>query len=199
MAESGTGTRASLVKGTALALLVLATAGQGAIVAHWWLEVSTLRRHHAKLESRVVDRRAMVAHIDKIKREREAIESDLEEYRKRMPGEPDVERTLETVRRLASRLRVTVEANRRLAARSKPSHAEQPVEISLAGQQGAVVTFIQELVRLDRLVTLDRLRLAWPEEGPAAARAHAADPSRPIQASVVAVLHHDVGPAIPSR
>src|SRR5262245_8945727 len=98
-----------------LVILVVGWVGWNGLNAFGWPGVATLRADAAKLEAErkkleasVQSAQAMVANLDKIRKERETLELQLKEVSKRLPSERESAEVLRSVESLAGRSGLTL-------------------------------------------------------------------------------------------
>jgi Tfp pilus assembly protein PilO len=160
-----------------------------------WPGVKSLREDAAKLaverkklEVNVQSAQMMVANLDKIKKEREALEVQLREISKRLPGERESAEVLRSVESLAGRSGLTLAGVKRRAVRTQELFAELPMEVGVGGGYHDLVRFADQLSQLDRLVTLSEFQVTRPTAStPGQAVANLA-PGSTVRAQMVAVV-----------
>jgi Tfp pilus assembly protein PilO len=162
-----------------------------------WIGVAGIRKQsdalkveRRKLELSVQSAQAMVANLDKIKKERETLEVQLKEISKRLPGERESAQVLRSVESLAGKSGLTIGGVKRRAVKTQELYAEIPLEVGVGGGYHDLVSFADQLAKLDRLVTLTDIQVQRPGvlvPGQTAAQAAAATPGS-VRAQMVAVV-----------
>src|SRR5262249_45407537 len=122
-------------------------------------EAEKLRADRDDLRQQVQNAQVMVANLDRIKKEREALELQLKEISRRLPSEPESAEVLRNVELLGGKSGLTVGMVRRRPNRPQELYTEIPLEIMVGGAYYDLVKFADELARLPRLVTINELRV----------------------------------------
>ncbi len=190
--------RAELKNLIVMGLLIIGVAviGWNGLGALGWPGVAAMRADAAKLlaerrklETSVQSAQIMVANLDKIRKEREALEAQLRELAKRLPGERESAEVLRSVESLAGKSGLTLGIVKRRPVRSQELYAELPMEVGLGGGYQEMVRFADQLSQLDRLVTLSEFALTRPQPPVPGARPDAtATPGATVRAQMVAVV-----------
>ncbi len=177
-----------------LLILALAYVGWNGFTAMGWRGVAAFRADAAKsvaqrekLETSVKNAKAQVANLDKIKKEREALEVQLKEITRRLPGERESAEVLRSVESLAGRSGLTLAAVRRRTPRTQELYVELPMEVGLGGGYHEMVRFADQLSQLDRLVTLNEFQVNRPMAATGQPATAAVTPGT-VRAQMVAVV-----------
>jgi type IV pilus assembly protein PilO len=190
-----------------LVILIIAGFGWNGLNAFGWPGVAALRAEAAKLEverkkleTSVQSAQAMVANLDKIRKERETLELQLKEVSKRLPGERESAEVLRSVESLAGRSGLTLGSVKKRAVRSQELYAELPMEVGVGGGYHELVRFADQLSQLDRLVTLSEFAVTRPGSSVPGTRPEAtAAPGATVRAQMVAVVFQALPePALPA-
>jgi Tfp pilus assembly protein PilO len=117
----------------------------------------------------------MVQNLDRIRKERQALEVQLQELSRRLPSERESAEVLRNVETLARKAGLAVGQVKRRAPRSQELDVELPVEVGVTGGYQQLRRFSDELSQLPRLATLNELAMktfspANPTPGTAAAQ-----------------------------
>src|SRR5262245_53692314 len=188
--------RAELKNLVLIGLLILAIAyvGWNGFSAFRWEGVAAIRAEAEKkaaerrgLETRVQSAQLQVQNLDKIKKERAALEVQLKEISRRLPGERESAEVLRSVESLAGRSGLTLAAVRRRAVRTQELYAELPMEAGVGGGYHELVRFADQLSQLDRLVTLSEFNVNRPTSAPGQPATAVATPGT-VRAQMVAVV-----------
>ena len=134
-------------------------------------EAEKLQRERDGLRQQVQNAQVMVANLDRIKKEREALEIQLRELSRRLPSEPESAEVLRSVESLAGKSGLITSQVRRRPNRPQELYVEIPLEVSVGGGYYNLLKFAGELSRLPRLVTLNEIKVEasnTPAQGPAA-------------------------------
>ena len=189
--------RAELKNLVVIGLLILAFAfvGWNGLAMIGWRGVAGLRADAAKLqadrtklETSVKSAQLMVGNLDKIRKEREALHSQLGEISKRLPSERESAEVLRSVESLAGKSGLTLGAIKRRAVRTQELYAELPMEVGVAGGYHDLVRFADQLAQLDRLVTLSEFQVVRPGPAPGQPAAASLAPGSTVRAQMVAVV-----------
>jgi Tfp pilus assembly protein PilO len=204
--------RAELKSLVVMGLLILGVAyvawnGLGVLgwpgVAAWRAEAAKLEVERKKLETSVQSAQAMVANLDKIRKERETLELQLKEVSKRLPGERESAEVLRSVESLAGKSGLTLGSVKKRAVRNQELYVELPMEIGVGGGYQDLVRFADQLSQLDRLVTLSEFAVSRPGQAVPGTRPEAtATPGATVRAQMIAVvfqaLPEPAAPAAPA-
>src|SRR5262245_41898782 len=179
-----------------LVIMVIGWVGWNGLNALGWPGVAALRTEAAKLDAErkrlqtsVQSAQAMVANLDKIKKERETLELQLKEVSKRLPGERESAEVLRSVESLAGKSGLTLGSVKKRAVRSQELYAELPMEVGVGGGYHELVRFADQLSQLDRLVTLSEFAVTRPGSAVPGSRPEAtAAPGATVRAQMVAVV-----------
>jgi type IV pilus assembly protein PilO len=122
-------------------------------------ESAKLELELTKLQRDVRDAKQMVANLDRIKREREALEAQLRELSRRLPSEAESAAVLRSVETLAGQSGLTVGQVRRRPNRPQELYVEIPMEVGVGGGYRDLLKFADQLAQLPRLVTLNEIKV----------------------------------------
>jgi Tfp pilus assembly protein PilO len=178
-----------------LLIVVVAYVGWNGFAAIGWQGVAAMRAEaektaaeRAKLQNSVNNAKLQVANLDKIRKEREALEVQLKEITRRLPGERESAEILRNVESLAGRSGLTLAGVRRRAPRSQELYAELPMEVGVGGGYHELVRFADQLSQLDRLVTLNEFQVTRPVVATGQPAGAAAATPGTVRAQMVAVV-----------
>lgn len=156
--------RADRQKLIMLALLIILFAyfgwnGIGAFkgVAGIRAEAAKLKTERDQLQTEVQNAQVMVANLDRIRKEREALELQLRELSRRLPTEAESAQVLRSLETQARKAGLTVGAVKRRPSRPQELYIEVPMEVSFSGGYQQLRSFAEEVSRLPRLATLNEL------------------------------------------
>jgi len=190
--------RAELKNLVVIGLLIVAFAyvawyGFGPInwrgVASWRADAEKLLVERRKLETSVQSAQLQVANLDKIRKEREALEVQLKEISRRLPSDRESAQVLRNVESLAGRSGLTLTGVKRRPTRNQELYAELPMEVGLGGGYQELVRFADQLAQLDRLVTLTEFGVSRPQPLPGQPAASAtASAGGAVRAQLLAVV-----------
>lgn len=105
------------------------------------------------------DAQRLVANLDRIRKEREALEVQLKELSRRLPSEHESADVLRNVELLARKGNMAVSQVKRRPSRPQEMYVELPLEVGLTGGFNDVIRFADQLSQLPRLVTLNEFRI----------------------------------------
>jgi Tfp pilus assembly protein PilO len=177
-----------------LVILLVAYVGWNGFAALGWRGVAALQEdaeksaaQRANLETSVLNAKAQVANLDKIKKEREALEVQLKALTKRLPGERESAEVLRGIESLAGKSGLTLAAVRRRSPRTQELYSELPMEVGVGGGYHELVRFADQLSQLDRLVTLNEFQVSRLVAAPGQPTTALVTPGT-IKAQMVAVV-----------
>jgi len=118
--------------------------------------VEAHQREVRQLQSEVELRRVQAANLDKVRKERAALEGQLAELLKRLPPEREIPQVLRSVTSLARGAGLTVVGIKRKEGRPQvsPIFVEIPLAVSLQGGYHGLLRFAEQIGQLPRLVTI---------------------------------------------
>lgn len=158
-------------------------------VASWRAAAATKLAERKKLETSVQSAQLQVANLDKIRKEREALEVQLKEISRRLPSDRESAQVLRNVESLAGRSGLTLAGVKRRPTRNQELYSELPMEVGVGGGYQELVRFADQLAQLDRLVTLTEFGVSRPQPLPGQSTAvAAASAGGAVRAQMVAVV-----------
>jgi Tfp pilus assembly protein PilO len=122
-------------------------------------DAEKLETERDRLRTEVSNAQQMVANLDRIKKEREALDAQLRELSRRLPSEAESAAVLRSVETLASKSGLTVGQVRRRPNRPQELYIEIPMEIAVGGGYHDLLKFAEQLAQLPRLVTLNEIKV----------------------------------------
>jgi type IV pilus assembly protein PilO len=129
-------------------------------------ESAKLRLERDRLQQDRDDAQRLVANLDRIRKEREALEAQLKELSRRLPSEHESAEVLRNVELLARQGNMAVSQVKRRPTRPQEMYVELPLEVGLSGGFNDVIRFADQLSQLPRLVTLNEFKVqARPPAG----------------------------------
>ena len=154
-------------------------------------EAEKLETERDRLRTEVSNAQQMVANLDRIKKEREALEAQLRELSRRLPSEAESAAVLRSVETLAGKSGLTVGQVRRRPNRPQELYVEIPMDIAVGGGYHDLLKFAEQLAQLPRLVTLNEVKVQARQRAgvPAGGTGRGADLSPgSMRADLVAVV-----------
>lgn len=123
--------------------------------------VEAYQRDLRQLQTEVELHRVQAANLDKVRKERAALEGQLAELLKRLPPEREIPQVLRSVTSLARGAGLTVVGIKRKEGRPQvnPIFVEIPLEVSLQGGYHGLLRFTEQMGQLPRLVTISQIEL----------------------------------------
>lgn len=201
--------RAELNKLIVVGLVIVAVAyvgwyGFGLIgwggIASWRADAEKLLTERQKLETSVQSAQVMVANLDKIRKEREALAVQLKEISKRLPSERESAEVLRSVESLAGRSGLTLSGVKKRPVRTQELYVELPMDVGVGGGYHELVRFADQLSQLDRLVTLSEFAVSRPQSNPGQPVTAATVPGGTVRAQMTAVVFQALPePAAPAE
>ena len=153
----------------ALVFLLAAIAVGGAYTYFMYLpakaELATLQSEENDVRRRLHQARAIVADLDKFRQEVALLDSKLEQALQRLPNEEQLYVLLNDIDALGKNAGLEFKAFRRQSKVDREFYAEVPIEIELDGAFHDVVSFFDEISRLDRIVNVSELQVSIGSEG----------------------------------
>jgi type IV pilus assembly protein PilO len=120
-------------------------------------EAAKLKTERDQLQTEVQNAQVMVANLDRIRKEREALELQLRELSRRLPTEAESAQVLRSLETQARKAGLTVGAVKRRPSRPQELYVEVPMEVSFSGGYQQLRSFAEEVSKLPRLATLNEL------------------------------------------
>jgi type IV pilus assembly protein PilO len=154
-------------------------------------DAAKLASERDALRTEVNNAQQMVANLDRIKHEREALEVQLRELSRRLPTEHESAAVLRSVETIAGKSGLTVGQVKRRPNRPQELYVEIPMEVAVGGGYHDLLKFADQLAQLPRLVTLNEVKVQARQRAgtPAAAGGRGADLSPgSMRADLVAVV-----------
>ena len=152
-------------------------------------DAEKLETERDRLRTEVSNAQQMVANLDRIKKEREALDAQLRELSRRLPSEAESAAVLRSVETLAGKSGLTVGQVRRRPNRPQELYTEIPMEVGVGGGYHDLLKFADQLAQLPRLVTLNEVKIQARSRAPAAPTGRGADLSPgSMRADLVAVV-----------
>ena len=128
-------------------------------VSGFQAEAAKLRQDRDELQQQVESATILVANLDRIRKEREALEIQLRELSRRLPSEHESVQVLRSVETLAGKSGLTVNKVLRRPGKPQELYVEIPMEVLVGGSYGDLLKFADQLSQLPRLVTLNEFRV----------------------------------------
>jgi Tfp pilus assembly protein PilO len=150
-------------------------------------DADRLRRERDDLRQQVSNAQLLVANLDRIKKEREALEVQLRDLSRRLPAEHESAQVLRSVETLAGKAGLTVGEVHRRPSRAQELYVEIPMDVGVGGSYLDLLKFSEQLAQLPRLVTLHEVRVRTRAGGRGTGRGADLTPGS-MRADVMAVV-----------
>ena len=151
----------------ALAVLML-LAGMGA--AYYFLgyqeQEKTIRKlvqQYNKLEDDLHAKQQVAANLTKYKKKVEFLQQKLEEKKKNLPDDSNLDHLLKTLNELSEKSQMRIIAFTPKAERRKNFYAEIPVSVELEGNYHEIATFFDKVAKEDRIINISNINLEEPQ------------------------------------
>ncbi len=151
----------------ALAVLMI-LAGMGA--AYYFLgyqeqekTIKKLVQQYNKLEDDLHAKQQVAANLTKYKKKVEFLQQKLEEKKKNLPDDSNLDHLLKTLNELSEKSQMRIIAFTPKGERRKNFYAEIPVSVELEGNYHEIATFFDKVAKEDRIINISNINLEEPQ------------------------------------
>ena len=151
----------------ALAVLMI-LAGMGA--AYYFLgyqeqekTIKKLVQQYNKLEDDLHAKQQVAANLTKYKKKVEFLQQKLEEKKKNLPDDSNLDHLLKTLNELSEKSQMRIIAFTPKGERRKNFYAEIPVSVELEGNYHEIATFFDKVAKEDRIINISNINLQEPK------------------------------------
>lgn len=155
-----------LAQKAAFVLLVLA--GMGA--AYYFLgyteqekSIKKLDRQFNELEDELHAKQQIAANLSKFKKKVEFLQQKLEEKKKNLPDDANLDQLLKTLNELSEKSQMRIIKFTPQIEKRKNFYAEIPVAMEIEGNYHEIATFFDKVSKEDRIINISRITLENPE------------------------------------
>lgn len=120
-------------------------------------EMAALSADVVRLQQSINTKKALVADIEKIKRERAALQEKYTKILERLPEEKEIPRLLRQVATVAGRSGLEVALFRQKDPVDQELYREIPVELSISGAYQNLLGFLSQISQIPRMVNVGEL------------------------------------------
>ncbi len=151
-----------------IALLVFMVAAMGAgyyFMVHTDLEkdIKKLDRRLAKLETDLQEKQEIAGNLSKFKKRVEYLRQKLEEKKKNLPNDANLDQLLRTLNELSEKSDMKIVKFTPQSEVRKQFYAEIPVFLEIKGNYHEVATFFDKISKEERIVNITNIELGKPE------------------------------------
>lgn len=147
-------------------LLVVALVCGGALGVVWYamlspisVEIEGKTKQVAELQRKVDGLKALQARYAQFKKETEALEARLEELKKILPQDKEIEHILSQVQASARNAGLKIQQGVSKPVVDHDAYSEWPMEMQVTGDYHSLGAFLQKLRELPRIVNVGKLRV----------------------------------------
>jgi type IV pilus assembly protein PilO len=147
-------------------LLVVALVCGGALGLVWYamlspisVEIEGKTKQVAELQRKVDGLKALQARYAQFKKETEALEARLEELKKILPQDKEIEHILSQVQASARNAGLKIQQGVSKPVVDHDAYSEWPMEMQVTGDYHSLGAFLQKLRELPRIVNVGKLRV----------------------------------------
>ncbi len=148
--------------------VVMILAGMGA--AYYFLgyqeQEKTIRklvRQYNTLEDDLHAKQQVAANLTKYKKKVEFLQQKLEEKKKNLPDDSNLDHLLKTLNELSEKSQMRIIAFTPKQERRKNFYAEIPVSVELEGNYHEIATFFDKVAKEDRIINISNINLEEPQ------------------------------------
>ncbi len=123
------------------------------------------RHQEAQLRAGFEQKTAMAQHLDALRLQHAAVESEVALLEKQLPNQAEMEALLAEISRAGAARGLQFDLFKPAPLRFGEYHAELPIEIRLSGGFHALAGFVSDVANMPRIVTIDGLSLAQQRDG----------------------------------
>ena len=147
-------------------ILVVALVCGGALGVVWYsmlspisLEIEGKSKQVAELQVKVDKLKALQARYEQFKKETEALQTRLEELKKILPQDKEIEHILSQVQASARNAGLKIQQGISRPVVDHEAYSEWPIEMQVLGDYHSLGAFFQKLRELPRIVNVGKLRV----------------------------------------
>jgi type IV pilus assembly protein PilO len=156
-----------MVQKAAILGILLAMIGAG----HYFLiytdqekDLKKLDRQLAKLEEELQEKQEIAGNLSKFKKRVEFLEQKLEEKKKNLPDDANMDQLLKTLNELSEKSDIRIMKFTPLPEVRRNFYAEIPVNMEIEGNYHEIATFFDKVSKEERIINISNIELAKPEE-----------------------------------
>jgi type IV pilus assembly protein PilO len=146
-------------------LVVLLVCG-GALGAAWWavfqpvsVEIEAKAKQAGDLQTKVDKLLALKARYDQFKKEAQVLEARLEELKRVLPQDKEIEHILSQVQASARNAGLKIQHGVSRPVVDHEAYSEWPIEMQVIGDYHSLGAFLQKIRELPRIVNVGKLRV----------------------------------------
>lgn len=154
----------SLKIGVVAALSVLITAASWYFVVHpAQQEIAKLEADRKKLEGEYIDKQQIANNLNEYRREKAELEAKLAEALTELPQEAAIDDLLRQLHELGTTAELQIVTIEPQAETKADFYARIPVRMKVSGSYHEVLTFLDEVGRMKRIVNVSGIQLGGPK------------------------------------
>ncbi len=148
-----------------LAFIVVAMGAGYYFLIHKDMEkdIKKLDRKLAKLETDLQEKQEIAGNLSKFKKRVEFLRQKLEEKKKNLPNDANLDQLLRTLNELSEKSDMKIVKFTPRSEVRKQFYAEIPVALSIKGNYHEVATFFDKVSKEERIVNITNIELGHPE------------------------------------
>jgi type IV pilus assembly protein PilO len=147
-------------------LLIVALVCGGALGGVWYMVLSPIAEENkaksaqaAELQAKVDKTLALKARYEQFKKESQALEARLEELKKVLPQDKEIEHILSQVQASARNAGLRIQQGISKPVIDHEAYSEWPIEMQVLGDYHSLGAFLQKIRELPRIVNVGKLRV----------------------------------------
>ena len=146
-------------------LLVMIGAGHYFLIYTDQLDsLKRLDRQLAKLDEELQEKQEIAGNLSKFKKRVEFLEQQLEEKKKNLPDDANIDQLLKTLNELSEKSDIRILKFTPLAEVRRNFYAEIPVSMKIEGNYHEIATFFDKISKEERIINVSNIELDKPEE-----------------------------------
>ena len=125
--------------------------------------IKKLDRQFNTLEDELHAKQQIAANLSKFKKKVEFLQQKLEEKKKNLPDDANMDQLLKTLNELSEKSQMRIVGFTPKSEQRKNFYAEIPVAMEIEGNYHEIATFFDKVSKEDRIINISRIALEKPE------------------------------------
>ena len=121
-----------------------------------------LEREFRKVEDELQEKQEIASNLSKFKKKVEFLQQKLEEKKKNLPDDANIDQLLKTLNELSEKSDIRILNFVPMAETMQNFYAEIPVNLQIEGNYHEISTFLDKVSKEDRIINLSDISLATP-------------------------------------
>ncbi len=126
-------------------------------------EVGQLGRKLATLEEELQEKQEIAGNLSKFKKKVEYLNQKLEEKKKNLPDDSNMDQLLKTLNELSEKSDIRILSFTPMAEIRKNFYAAIPVSMQISGNYSEILTFLDKISKEDRIINVSDISMTKPE------------------------------------